>query len=226
MQLSKYFKYFRQAVKGEQHDFVSGSINKAIFMLSIPMILEMVMESLFAVVDIYFVGKVSVNAVATVALTESVIMIVYALAIGLSMAATAVVARRIGEKQPEKAATAGVQAIIITVAVSLIFSIVGLLFAKDILFLMGGEQDLIEEGYKYTMVMLGGNFTVMLLFLINAIFRGAVIKYKEYISVGKARDVGFAQINGFEAKVSGVFNSHSDYMPSMTAPVGQLIAFF
>ena len=173
MQLSKYFKYFIQAVKGEQHDFVSGSINKAIFMLSIPMILEMVMESLFAVVDIYFVGKVSVNAVATVALTESVIMIVYALAIGLSMAATAVVARRIGEKQPEKAATAGVQAIIITVAVSLIFSIVGLLFAKDILFLMGGEQDLIEEGYKYTMVMLGGNFTVMLLFLINAIFRGA-----------------------------------------------------
>lgn len=173
MHLSKYFKYFIQAVKGEQHDFVSGSINKAIFMLSIPMILEMVMESIFAVVDMYFVSKVSVNAVATVVLTESVIMIVYAIAIGLSMAATAVVARRIGEKQPEKAATAGVQAIFITVAVSLLFSIVGLFFAKDILRLMGGAPELVEEGYKYTMVMLGGNFTVMLLFLINAIFRGA-----------------------------------------------------
>lgn len=173
MHLSKYFKYFIQAVKGEQHDFVSGSINKAIFMLSIPMILEMVMESIFAVVDMYFVSKVSVNAVATVVLTESVIMIVYAIAIGLSMAATAVVARRIGEKQPEKAATAGVQAIFITVAVSLLFSIIGLFFAKDILRLMGGAPELVEEGYKYTMVMLGGNFTVMLLFLINAIFRGA-----------------------------------------------------
>ncbi|MEQ9120259.1 MATE family efflux transporter [Fulvivirga sp.] len=173
MRIKSLLKNFIKAVKGEEKDFVSGSINKAIFMLSIPMILEMVMESLFAVVDIYFVGKVSVNAVATVALTESVIMIVYAIAIGLSMAATAVVARRIGEKQPEKAATAGIQAVFLTIAISLIFSLVGIFFAKDVLRLMGGEPDLVEEGYKYTMIMLGGNVTVMLLFLINAIFRGA-----------------------------------------------------
>ncbi len=173
MRIKSFLKNFIIALKGEEKNFVSGSINKAIFMLSIPMILEMVMESLFAVVDIYFVGKVSVNAVATVALTESVVMIVYAIAIGLSMAATAVVARRIGENEPEKAATAGIQAIFITIAISVIFSLAGIFFAKDILRLMGGEPDLIEEGYKYTMIMLGGNITVMLLFLINAIFRGA-----------------------------------------------------
>ncbi len=173
MRLHKFIKYFFQAVKGEEKNFVSGSINKAIFMLSIPMILEMVMESLFAVVDIYFVGKVSVNAVATVALTESVIMIIYAIAIGLSMAATAMVARRIGEGKPEKAATASVQAIFITTIVSIVFSIIGIFFAKDILVLMGGEASLVEEGYGYTKLMLGGNITVMLLFLINAIFRGA-----------------------------------------------------
>ncbi|QSE98254.1 MATE family efflux transporter [Fulvivirga lutea] len=173
MRFQKYFKYFMQALKGEQKSFVSGDINKAIFMLSVPMILEMVMESLFAVVDIYFVGKVSVNAVATVALTESVIMIIYALAIGLSMAATAVVSRRIGENNPDKAAEAGLQAIFITVVVSTVFSLIGIFFAKEILFLMGGEPDLIAEGFGYTKIMLGGNITVMLLFLINAIFRGA-----------------------------------------------------
>ncbi|HNP18324.1 MAG TPA: MATE family efflux transporter [Fulvivirga sp.] len=173
MRLSSLVKNFMLAIKGEQKDFVTGNINKAIFMLSIPMILEMVMESLFAVVDIYFVGKVSVNAVATVALTESVIMIVYAIAIGLSMAATAVVSRRIGEKNPEKAAEAGMQAIIITTVVSMVFSAIGIFYAKDILRLMGGEASLIEEGYGYTKIMLGGNLTVMLLFLINAIFRGA-----------------------------------------------------
>jgi putative MATE family efflux protein len=173
MRLSSLAKNFIKALKGEEKDFVTGNINKAIFMLSIPMILEMTMESLFAVVDIYFVGKVSVNAVATVALTESVIMIVYAIAIGLSMAATAVVSRRIGEKEPKKAAEAGMQAIIITTAVSIVFSIIGIFFAKEILRLMGGEESLIEEGYGYTKIMLGGNITVMLLFLINAIFRGA-----------------------------------------------------
>ncbi|MEQ8927292.1 MAG: MATE family efflux transporter [Fulvivirga sp.] len=173
MRIHKYFNYFIQALKGEQKSFVSGNINKAIFMLSVPMILEMVMESLFAVVDIYFVGKVSVNAVATVALTESVIMIIYALAIGLSMAATAVVSRRIGENNPDKAAEAGLQAIFITVVISTVFSLIGIFFAKEILYLMGGEPDLIAEGFGYTKIMLGGNITVMLLFLINAIFRGA-----------------------------------------------------
>ncbi len=173
MRFKTFFKNLIKAVRGEEKNFINGSINRAIFMLSIPMILEMVMESLFAIVDIFFVGKVSVNAVATVALTESVIMIIYAIAIGLSMSATAVVARRVGEKQTDKAAEAGMQAIFIAVFVSVFFSIAGILFAKDILRLMGGEPSLIEEGYGYTKIMLGGNITVMLLFLINAIFRGA-----------------------------------------------------
>ncbi len=173
MRLKTFLKSFIKAIKGEEKNFVEGSINRAIFMLSIPMILEMVMESLFAVVDIFFVGKVSVNAVATVALTESVIMIIYAIAIGLSMSATAVVARRVGENQKDKASEAGMQAILLAVAVSVLFSFIGILFAKDILRLMGGEESLIEEGYGYTKIMLGGNITIMLLFLINAIFRGA-----------------------------------------------------
>ena len=171
--LIKYISYFWTAVKGTEKNFTSGSINKAIFMLSIPMILEMVMESLFAIVDIYWVGKISTNAVATVALTESVIMIIYAVAIGMSMAATAMVARRVGENKEEKASEAAIQALILATAVSLVFSIVGLIFPKEILALMGGESDLIEEGYRYTMIMIAGNLTVMLLFLINAIFRGA-----------------------------------------------------
>lgn len=173
MQLNKFFKAFYAAVKGKEKNFTSGSINRAIFMLSIPMILEMVMESLFAVVDIYFVGKVSVNAIATVALTESVIMIVYAISIGLSMAATAMVARRVGEGKKEEASVAAVQAIIMTVAISMLFSIVGIFFPRQILELMGGEADLVNEGYRYTMIMLAGNLTIMLIFLINAIFRGA-----------------------------------------------------
>ena len=173
MQFKKFFHYLKVALKGEYTSYTEGNIGKALFLLAVPMILEMVMESLFAVVDIYFVGKVSVNAVATVALTESVIMIVYAIAIGLSMAATAVVARRVGEKNVEKASEAGVQAIIITLLVSLVFSVAGIFFAKDILHLMGGEPDLVEEGYGYTRIMLAGNLTIMLLFLINAIFRGA-----------------------------------------------------
>ncbi len=173
MQLNRFFRSFLAAVKGEEKNFTSGSINRAIFMLSIPMILEMVMESLFAVVDIYFVGKVSVNAIATVALTESVIMIVYAISIGLSMAATAMVARRVGENKKEEASVAAVQAIIMTVVISMVFSLVGIFFPRQILELMGGEADLVNEGYRYTMIMLAGNLTIMMIFLINAIFRGA-----------------------------------------------------
>ncbi|MEP2773548.1 MAG: MATE family efflux transporter [Fulvivirga sp.] len=173
MQLNEFFKAFLAAVKGKEKNFTSGSINRAIFMLSIPMILEMVMESLFAVVDIYFVGKISVNAIATVALTESVIMIVYAISIGLSMAATAMVARRVGENKKEDASVAAVQAIIITVSISMVFSLIGIFFPRQILELMGGEADLVNEGYRYTMIMLAGNLTIMMIFLINAIFRGA-----------------------------------------------------
>ncbi|NVK84904.1 MAG: MATE family efflux transporter, partial [Cytophagia bacterium] len=169
----RYFQYLIAAIRGKEEDFTTGSIRKAIFMLSIPMILEMLMESTFALVDIVFVSRVSVNAVATVGLTESVITLLYALAIGLSMAATAVVARRSGEKDKKGAAEAAVQAIILGVIISLIIGTIGIIFPKEILSLMGGEASLIEEGYGYTRILIGGNITIMLLFLINAVFRGA-----------------------------------------------------
>ena len=165
--------YFIIAVKGSESEFTTGSINKAIFLLSVPMILEMVMESLFAIVDIYWVGKISTDAVATVGLTESVLMIVYSIAIGMSMAATSIVARRIGEKNPKKAAHAAFQSLLIALGLSIIISIVGLVYAKDILRLMGGSEVLVEQGYGYTKWMLGGNLCIMFLFLINGIFRGA-----------------------------------------------------
>ena len=173
MTISKFFEYFKIAVTGKEQEFTSGSIRRAVFMLSVPMILEMMMESVFAVVDIYYVSKVSVNAVATIGLTESIVTLVYAVAIGLSMAATAVVARRVGEKDLKGASQAAIQAIFLGIAVATIVSIIGILYPKEILNLMGAEPDLIEEGYGYTKVLLGGNVTIMLLFLINAIFRGA-----------------------------------------------------
>jgi len=171
--LKKLFYYFQLAISGKEKEFTSGSIKKAIFLLSVPMILEMLMESIFAIVDIYYVSRVSVNAVATIGLTESMITLVYAVAIGLSMAATAIVARRIGEKDVEGASQAAVQVIFLGIAVSIIIMIIGILYAKELLALMGAEPDLIAEGYGYTKVLMAGNITIMLLFLINAIFRGA-----------------------------------------------------
>ncbi|MGB5818914.1 MAG: MATE family efflux transporter [Saonia sp.] len=169
----KLFQYFIIAVTGKETEFTTGSIRKAIFMLSIPMILEMLMESIFALVDIAYVSQVSVNAVATIGLTESVVTLVYAVAIGLSMAATAVVARRIGEKDIKGARESAVQAIFLGIVIALLVGIIGFLYAKEILALMGAEQDLIDEGYGYTKLLIGGNITILLLFLINAIFRGA-----------------------------------------------------
>ena len=166
-------KNFKMAITGQEQEFTTGSIRRAIFMLSIPMILEMLMESIFALVDIFYVSRVSVNAVATIGLTESVITLVYAVAIGLSMAATAIVARRVGEKDLEGASQSAVQVILLGIVVSLLVSVIGVFYAKEILGLMGAEPDLISEGYGYTQVLIGGNVTIMLLFLINAIFRGA-----------------------------------------------------
>ncbi|BAO76953.1 MATE family efflux transporter [Winogradskyella sp. PG-2] len=171
--IKQFFKYFKIAVSGKEKDFTSGSIRRAVFMLSIPMILEMLMESIFAIVDIFYVSRVSVNAVATIGLTESVITLVYAVAIGLSMAATAIVARRIGEQDKDGASQAAVQVIGLGIVVASLISIIGILYPKEILQLMGGEPDLIAEGYGYTQILLEGNVTIMLLFLINAIFRGA-----------------------------------------------------
>lgn len=171
--IRKYFRYFLEAVKGSEQDFTEGNLNKAIFMLSIPMILEMIMESLFAVVDIFFVSKVSVNAVATVGLTESVLMIVYSIAVGLSMAATATVARRIGEKDPKAASVAAVQAMILASSAAITIGMAGAIFAEELLQMMGGSAELIAEGAGYTRWIFAGNVSVMLIFLINGVFRGA-----------------------------------------------------
>jgi putative MATE family efflux protein len=171
--IKQFFKYFKIAVSGKEESFTTGSIRRAIFMLSIPMILEMLMESIFAIVDIFYVSRVSVNAVATIGLTESVITLVYAIAIGLSMAATAIVARRVGENDLKGASQAAVQVIFLGTAVAIGISVIGILYPKEILSIMGAEADLIEEGYGYTQILMGGNITIMLLFLINAIFRGA-----------------------------------------------------
>lgn len=173
LSVNKIIRDLRLAISGAEKNFTSGSINRAIFMLSIPMILEMIMESLFAIVDIFFVSRVSVNAVATIGLTESVIFLVFAIAIGLSMAATAMVARRTGENKPEEASIAAWQAILLASGFSILISIGGFFFAKDILSLMGASPEVVAEGFGYTKWMLGGNITIMLLFLINAVFRGA-----------------------------------------------------
>ena len=162
------FNLFKQAVKGDQQNFTEGSINRAIFMLSIPMILEMAMESLLAVVDIFFISRLNDNdAVTAVGLTESVNAIVYSLAMGLGMAATAMVARRIGEKDGPGAAVAAVNALYIGLMVSVIISLSGILFYKDILRLMGASENIVAVGSGYTLWMLGGNFTIVSLFLVQ-----------------------------------------------------------
>ena len=167
------WSYLKESLNSEHQDFTTGSIRKAIFMLAIPMILEMCMESVFAVVYIFFVGKLGPRAAATVGLTESFLTLVYSVAIGLSMAATAMVARRVGEKNYDGAAKAGAQAAILSFAVTLLVSFTGYFFAEKVLGLMGGDAEVIAMGATYTRIMLTGNIVIMLLFLINGIFRGA-----------------------------------------------------
>jgi putative MATE family efflux protein len=171
--VAKVTALIRQSLRGEEHDYTRGSIPKAVFLLAIPMILELGLESVFAVVDMFFVGKLGQNAIATVGLTESVITLVYSMAIGLSTAATAIVARRIGEKNPEGAAQAGAQALMVSLVVTLVISILGTVFAADILVLMGASSDVVKEGAVFTRIMFAGSLAIILLFLINGIFRGA-----------------------------------------------------
>jgi len=172
--LSAFIKLFKQAIKGDQQDYTIGSIDKAIFLLAIPMILEMAMESTFAVVDVYFVSRLEDNdAVATIGLTESLLTLIYSLAMGLSMGAMAMVARRVGEKDIKSAEDAAGQALIVGLSISLLVSFVGILFSEDLLRLMGAHESLIENNSGYTKGMLTGNITIMMLFLINGIFRGA-----------------------------------------------------
>ena len=163
----------KNAIRGTEADYTQISMKKAIFLLAIPMILELVMESTFAVVDIYFVGKLGASAVATVGLTETYLFLLYSIGMGLSMAVTAIIARRIGEKNKEDAGTSAVQSIFLALFSSVPFALAGIFFAKDLLALMGADQWSIDHGYRYTQWMLGGNMVIILLFVINAIFRGA-----------------------------------------------------
>jgi len=167
------YSLIKQSLSGAHQDYTTGSIRKAVILLSVPMILEMCMESVFAVVDIFFVGRLGKEAVATVALTESVITLVYSVAIGLSMAATALVARRIGEKSPEEAARSAAQAINLALVVSLVVSLIGAFAAPGILQVMGASTETVEKGESYTRILFGGSVVIMLLYLINGIFRGA-----------------------------------------------------
>ncbi len=170
--ISKLWQDVREAIAGSQQDFTQGSIGRAILLLSVPMVLELVMESVFAVVDIFFVSKLGADAVATVGLTESMLTLVYALAIGLAMAATAIVARRTGEKDKAGASVAAVQAIMVGFLCSLPVMICGLFFAEDVLRLMGASSAIVESGHMFTAVLFSTNIVIMMLFIINAIFRG------------------------------------------------------
>jgi putative MATE family efflux protein len=172
--IRSFFRLFGQALRGDQQDYTAISIDRAIFLLSVPMVLEMIMESLFAVVDVYWVSRLNDNdSVATIGLTESVLTLVYSLAIGISMGATAMVARRIGEKDLKAAETAGAQAIFIGLFLAVMVTGSGLFFSEEILRVMGASENLIANNAGYTRWMLGGNITIVMLFLINAIFRGA-----------------------------------------------------
>jgi putative MATE family efflux protein len=171
--IRKILDIIRASLNGEQRDYTQGNMTRAIFLLAIPMILELSLESVFAVVDIFFVSKLGQHAITTVGLTESVISLVYSVAIGLSTAATAVVARRIGEKNPDAAAHAGAQSLIIAFIATTIISILGVVFAGDILSLMGADKNVVTEGAAFTRIMFGGSLVIMLIFLINGIFRGA-----------------------------------------------------
>ncbi|MFY1826778.1 MATE family efflux transporter [Myxococcus fulvus] len=163
----------KEAMHGTEKDLTGLPVKRAIFLLAVPMVLEMVMESIFAVVDVFFVGRLGAEAVATVGLTESLLTIIYAAAAGLSIGATALVSRRIGEKNPEQAARTAVQAIGLGVFLAIPLAVGGVVYSRSLLELMGGEPWVLEHGVRYTQVMLGGMGTVLLLFLINAIFRGA-----------------------------------------------------
>jgi putative MATE family efflux protein len=162
-----------EAVRGSHQDYTAGSLNRAILLLAVPMVLEMVLESLFGVVDIFWVGRLGANATATIGLTESMLSLIFAVAMGLSLSTTAMVARRIGEKDPEGAAVAGVQAIALGLIISLSIGIPCFFFAPNLLRLMGASPEIVATGSGYTRICLGGSAAVLLLFLNNAIFRGA-----------------------------------------------------
>ena len=168
-----FWQTIREAIRGTHHDYTAGPIGRAIILLAVPMVLEMVMESVFAVVDVFWVAHLGPNAVATVGLTESMLTLVYTAAMGLGIGVTAMVARRIGEKNPGGAAEAAVQGIALGVIAAAVIATLGVLLAPRLLGIMGASADVIALGKNYTRVMLGGNVVILLIFLINAMFRGA-----------------------------------------------------
>lgn len=168
-----FWRSVRQALRGEDHDYTALPLNRAVILLAVPMVLEMIMESLFAVADVFWVSRLGKEAVAVVGITESIMTLIYAVAIGISIAATAIISRRIGEKEPELAAQAAGQIVLLGVLVAAGIGILLGFLAPDILRLMGAEEKIVTLGSDFARVMLGGNVTVFMIFLINAIFRGA-----------------------------------------------------
>ena len=164
---------FRETLSGSHQDYTQGNLDRAILLLAIPMVLEMVLESLFAVTDVFWVGRLGANAVATVGITESMLALVFAIGLGVSMSTTAMVARRIGEKDPEDAAIAGVQAIVLGLGISLALGIPAGIYAPELLRLMGASPEIVSSGSGYARIALGGCGAIVMLFLNNAIFRGA-----------------------------------------------------
>jgi putative MATE family efflux protein len=173
LKITTVFKLFKQAVKGDVKDFTTGNIDKAIFLLAVPMVLEMLLESVFAIVDIFFVNKINAEASATVGLTEAALTILYSVAWGLAMGIMALVARRIGQKNATAAANVAAQGIVIAIVFSVIIGVIGFAYPKQILAFMGASDKVVQENYRFTQVMLTGNIVIMLLFVNNAIFRGA-----------------------------------------------------
>ncbi|HOW39062.1 MAG TPA: MATE family efflux transporter [Bacteroidales bacterium] len=171
--ISTFFRDAAEAISGTEQDFTEGRLSRAILLLSIPAVLEMVMESIFVIADIFFVSKLGSDAVATVGLTESLLTIIYAISLGLGTATTSLVSRRIGEKNPDAASKAAVQAILTGITVSAVIGIPGFFYAGNLLEAMGASQEIVNNMTGYTKIMLGGNVVIMLLFIINAVFRSA-----------------------------------------------------
>ena len=170
---NSFLSILKEAIRGSDRDFTEGPLGLAIFLLAVPMILEMVMESVFAVVDVFFVSSLGADAVAIVGITESMMFLIYAVAMGVAIGATATVSRRIGEKDTEGAAKSATHAIYMGAAISVVMAVTGIIFAPQFLGWLGAEPQVIQEGTLFTRLMIGGNFVVVFLFLLNAIFRGS-----------------------------------------------------
>lgn len=173
MRIKQLFSLLKQSLSDSEVDYTQISVKSAVFLLAVPMILELSLESVFAIVDIFFVAKLGENAIAAVGLTESVISLIYSVAIGLSTAATAMIARRTGEKDKLGSSKAASQVILLSIGITITITLAGVLFAEDILFLMGASPEVVKQGSSYTRIMFGGSISIVLLFLINGIFRGA-----------------------------------------------------